>query len=402
MIFRSILERLIYNDEYNTIDQNLTDANVGARKKRNIRDNLFVIYAIMNSVKRGNKESLDVCAYDAEKCFDALWTYECVNDLFEAGLQNDKLSLLFIINQNAQVAIKTSHGMTRRVTIPNIIMQGTVWGSLNCTTTMDKFAKMVYLNKTLLYKYKGQVDVPPLQMVDDILTVQKCGSTSSAMNDSVNAFIEQKKLKLSVKKCIKVHIGQKCSDCEKLLVHEEDMQEAHEVKYLGDMLNNNCKPNSTIAQRITRGYAIVGTIFAFLNDLPLGSKRIQVGLELRQSWLLNGILCNSEVWHSISKQSIENLEAIDKYLLRGLVGAHAKVPLEHMYLELAVLPLTYVMSARRMIYLQTILKRPNEELIKRVYMCQKESPVAGDWCNIVKEDFDKISMHMTDHQIENM
>ena len=108
------------------------------------------------------------------------------------------------------------------------------------------------------------------------------------------------------------------------------------------MINNNCKPNSTIAQRITRGYAIVWTIFAFLNDLPLGSKRIQVGLELRKSWLLNGILCNSEVWHSVSKQSIENLEAIDKYLLRGLVGAHAKVPLEHMYLELAVLPLTYM------------------------------------------------------------
>ena len=55
--------------------------------------------------------------------------------------------------------------------------------------------------------YKGQFKVPPLQMVDNILTVQKCGSTSSAMNDSVNAFIEQKKLKLSVKKCVKIHVG---------------------------------------------------------------------------------------------------------------------------------------------------------------------------------------------------
>ena len=60
------------------------------------------------------------------------------------------------------------------------------------------------------------------------------------------------------------------------------------------------------------------------------------------------------------------------------------------------------MSARRMIYWQTILKRPNEELIKIVYMCQRESPVPGDWCNLVKEDFQKISMHMTDVQIENM
>ena len=32
-IFRSILDRLIYNDEYSNIDSNLTDSNVGARKK---------------------------------------------------------------------------------------------------------------------------------------------------------------------------------------------------------------------------------------------------------------------------------------------------------------------------------------------------------------------------------
>ena len=52
-IFRSILDKLIYNDEYNTIDSNLTDSNVGARKGRNIRDNIFVLNAIINSVLKG-------------------------------------------------------------------------------------------------------------------------------------------------------------------------------------------------------------------------------------------------------------------------------------------------------------------------------------------------------------
>lgn len=116
-IFRAILEKLIYNDEYATIDSNLTDANVGARKSRNIRDNLYVVNAILNSVKKGSEELVDLCTYDVEKCFDALWSYECINDLFEAGLRNDKLALLFEMNQIAQIAIKTSQGMTERVTI---------------------------------------------------------------------------------------------------------------------------------------------------------------------------------------------------------------------------------------------------------------------------------------------
>jgi hypothetical protein len=54
LVFRSILEKLIYNDEYHNIDTNLTDSNVGTRKNKNIRDNLFVVNAVLNSVKRGN------------------------------------------------------------------------------------------------------------------------------------------------------------------------------------------------------------------------------------------------------------------------------------------------------------------------------------------------------------
>ena len=47
-VLRNILNKLVYNDEYETVDQNLTNCNVGSRKRRNIRDNLFVINAITN------------------------------------------------------------------------------------------------------------------------------------------------------------------------------------------------------------------------------------------------------------------------------------------------------------------------------------------------------------------
>ena len=119
-ILRSILDRLIYNDEYATIDANLSDSNVGARKGRNIRDDIFIMKAITNSAP------IDVQVFDVEKCFDALWLQECINDIFEAGLNNDKLPLLFLENQNAKVAVKTGQGISRRDDIKNIVMQGSV------------------------------------------------------------------------------------------------------------------------------------------------------------------------------------------------------------------------------------------------------------------------------------
>ena len=97
-------------------------------------------------------------------------------------------------NQNAEVAIKTSSGTTERTTIKNIIMQGTVWGSLFCTASMDKLPKLQYENEDILYKYKGSVSVPSLEMVDDIVDVKKCGIDSLKSHATINTFIEHKKV----------------------------------------------------------------------------------------------------------------------------------------------------------------------------------------------------------------
>ena len=45
---RSIFDKLIYDDVYDVIDGNMSFSNVGGLKQRNIRDNLFVVYASVN------------------------------------------------------------------------------------------------------------------------------------------------------------------------------------------------------------------------------------------------------------------------------------------------------------------------------------------------------------------
>ena len=77
---RSIIEKLIYEDIYDTIDTAMSDSNVGARRKRNIRDNLFVLYSTINEAIR-NKKDIDIQFYDLAKCFDTMWAEETMNDL---------------------------------------------------------------------------------------------------------------------------------------------------------------------------------------------------------------------------------------------------------------------------------------------------------------------------------
>ena len=55
-VFRSILMKLLLKDEYETIDSNMSDSNIGGRKERQIQDHIFIVngylfaYMIVGSV----------------------------------------------------------------------------------------------------------------------------------------------------------------------------------------------------------------------------------------------------------------------------------------------------------------------------------------------------------------
>ena len=66
----------------------------------------------------------------------------------------------------------------------------------------------------------------------------------------------------------------------------------------------------------------------------------------------------------------------------------------------SVIPLGQVISTRRMMYLQNILKRPDGEMLKGVYEAQKSNPVRGDWIELVKGDFENMGISLDEAEIQ--
>ena len=85
---------------------------------------------------------------------------------------------------------------------------------------------------------------------------------------------------------------------------------------------------------------------------------------LRESYLVNGLLFNSEVWYDLKEKDIRELEEIVEALLRKILNAHSKTPLEALYLELGVLPLRFIITikARRINYLRYLANLKENEL----------------------------------------
>ena len=273
--------------------------------------------------------------------------------MFEASLTNDKLPLLFLENKNAQIAVKGNGLLSKRINIKDIIMQGSVWGSICCVVLMDKLGKLAYNNPEILYYYKNLVGIPPLQMVDDIMAIQRCSTKSLEVNTMVNTFMNLEKLSLSKTKCHNIHIGNNKAECPELKVDGAKMENSDQEVYLWDIFDKSARDKPNLERRKSKGYGAVNNILAITSEVPLAHWKIQAGLSLRQ----DGILYNSEAWHSIEDKDLIPFEKADELLLRGLLNAHPKTPLEALYLETNSLPIRFILKIRRIMFLHNILRK---------------------------------------------
>ena len=278
-VFRKFFDRLIYNDKYQDIDKGMSDSNIGARRQRNIKNHLFVVYGIINSVLNEENSCIDIGIYDIEKCFDAMWLEDCLSDLYDTlpeEQRDDKLALVYEANRSNLVAVKTSVGLTERVNIQNIVTQGGTFGPIECANSIDKLGQKCSNRGENLFVYKKLVRVLPLSMVDDLLTISRCGNESLEMNTFVNAQIETKKLKFHTPdtngktKCHSLHIGKESKNCPDLEVHGTPMERVSEDTYLGDIISEDGKNSKNIRSRIAKGVGIISEIMTLLESVNLG------------------------------------------------------------------------------------------------------------------------------------
>ena len=273
--FRKILDRLIYNEKYKLIDENMSDSNVGARKGKNIRNHLFIVYGVINSVSNGESPPVDIQLYDLKQCFDAMWLEESMNNLLDTIPESewdDKLGLVYQNNVTNLVSVKTPFGLTDRTTIERIVTQGGVWGPIQCSNQIDTIGKECLDRNIHLYTYKNMVKIMPLSMIDDILGFALCGIDSTKLNTFINCKIEMLKLGFSTPKCKQIHAGLPCPYCPTLQVHGTDFDKSDVEKYLGDFVSGTIEGcnNKNIQFRKGKGIGITSLIMVILNNVSLG------------------------------------------------------------------------------------------------------------------------------------
>ena len=369
---------------------------------RSISDHLFVLYAIVNDVMKGNAAPIDIQTIDIHKCFDEMWYSETHNDIYDAKVTDDKFALLAKLDEKATVKVKTPCGETEMFELNKLIIQGGVFSPIKCTVQIDTLGKDCLKYNECLYKYKNTVSVPPLALIDDVVAVTKSGIDTIEMNAKIN-MKESKKLRLSADKCKHIHIARNKSESFiDLKVHEEKMKKSESCSYLGDVLSSDGSLDLTIEERRQKGVGLTTQITAMVNQLSLGHFYYKIGFMLRNCMYINGTLTNSEIWYNVSTKNLETLEKGDLMLIRKLLKGHSKTAREAFYLETGLLPTKFIVLKRKLMYLWHLLQKDDNELIKKVYDTQKVVSTKGDWVEALDKERKELNINASDEDIAKM
>ena len=163
---------------------------------------------------------------------------------------------------------------------------------------------------------------------------------------------------------------------------------------------SNGSNEKNIQSRVLKVHGKVTDIINILEKVTFGSHYFKVAKMLRESIFLNGIMTNSEIWYGVSTKQVEQLETVDKLLLRKFLNTPVSTPGEGIMLEFGVLSIGTIMKARRVNFLQNLLKTSEKEMLSKFFKAQHSDPVKNDWTVQVLQDLKDLKIELSMEQMQ--
>ena len=80
---------------------------------------------------------------------------------------------------------------------------------------------------------------------------------------------------------------------------DHKLENVEKEKYLGDIITTDGNNMKNVEARRSKSVGIIKQINRMLNEVCYGPYHFEVALLFRESFLLNGILTNSEAWYNV-------------------------------------------------------------------------------------------------------
>ena len=425
-IIRSILMNLIYDRHYPEVDKNISECQMGGRRLKSSKNNIFIINGIIHDVMASRKPPVVLQYYDYSQMFDSMNLDEAISDIYNTGLSNDTLGLIYKSNKEVSMAIKTPHGLTDRQTVTNIVLQGDKFGSLLAAVQVDRIGQAC-MEAGYNYFYKNELPIGFLGMVDDIVGITQAGYKASQLNCFLNVKTSEKTLQFGASKCQYMVVGRNPENItqNKLQVDQwkkeykknnsaegyemveyfdgqADIKQTEQYKYLGFVISSKGDNMANIRNIISKSIGVTRKIHSKLKSLNLKQYYFECSIILMNVLLRGSILYAAELFYNLKENELRKIERIEEEYMRKILKTSRGCPITSLYLTLGQIPARFAILKMRLLYIKYILHQPEESNIYRMLILQLENPTRGDWASSCMKDLENINLKLTLDEIKSM
>ena len=146
--------------------------------------------------------------WDVSKFFDHEALSDCMNELHRSKVQGKLYRLLYEMNKNTKICVKTPVGVTDERDTGEGVGQGTLEGALVSAVSLDNGVNDFFKESEYEVSY-GDIELQPLLYQDDVARMALDIESAQIGNDKMEALAETKLLDYNLEKSCFIVIGSK-------------------------------------------------------------------------------------------------------------------------------------------------------------------------------------------------
>ena len=285
---------------------NMSKFQLASKPGHRATEHLFVVMSMM-LLNEKIGDGMIVTLFDLTKYFDKESAVDCHYELYKSEIKGKLYRLLFLLNKNIRIRVKTPVGLTDAEDTGAGVGQGTVSGAITSSVNLDNGVKEYFHDegdnpdaapvatrkkaKMEVVKY-DDIALAPLLYQDDLFNMSNSREAAQEANDRMESLLESKLLDLNTQKtCFIITGGKKGrkrleKDVENspLMIYNSRMKQVTVEKYLGMQL------------AATAAASVTATVNKRLGLATRAIYEARAVIEDHRSQAVGGIVAAFEIW----------------------------------------------------------------------------------------------------------
>ena len=382
---------------------NFTEAQAGGRSKYSTVDQLYVLKSLIQQAV-ANKTKLYIAYIDLEKAYDRAWKQIIFHTMWKAGVKGKIWRMVRKLNEGLKTVVKTRHGITRKVKIPESIRQGGVLSVLEFAKMMDRLSEM--LQKENLGVWYGRIQISSLLFMDDAVIIENNHDKFKVALETVERFRKLYKLVLNQGKSKTMVINADERDKNTIWKSGKiQLEPTDKYTYLGEILTTDGNIDHQIKVKQQKVKGITSQIKALTKEQVTSKMSLKPQIDMYKVIVIPTLLYGCETW-TLSKKQLEQLEQTQNEIIRQILKTAKGTPKPALLLETGIIPIKYQIYIKQMAYLHKVISMKDDRIQKTILYYQLLQPelnqkfmsIGQQWVNGMKE----YNLHYTVTEVGNL